>query len=361
MSVRVNPVAAVLAALAAGGAVFAGGQMYVDRMAKGYAAAEAAMPETAMEDAVRLLSEKNYDSIYEATAALYPGYDTKETYTAVLAKVFAGTEGKPLHYVLTGGDDSRRYYRIYAGDEPAADVELYSDGGVWRPAVALSGEKSYMLEVPHGAKVSVGGIELGPDRLVKENVYWPVLEEKKAAADSSLTCDIYYVEGLLGEPAVTIAGVAETEVLKDAITGDLAAGEAVTDPAIRQRIIDCAELIAKYPAQEASAGAVGAVSVTNSYWYQRYVTLQNYWFTSHAKSSFTNQEVLNCIRLADDLIESQVIFDYYADNGEVNRTWYIGYQMTMRNVGGEWKVAGISINNELNPRTVDPEFPEGKD
>ncbi len=360
MGVRVNPFAAILAALVAGGAVFASGRVYVDRMAAGYAAAEAAMPETAMEDAVRLIAEKNYDSIYEATAALYPGYDTKETYTAVLEKVFSGTEGNTLRYVLTGGDEARRYYRIYAGDEPAADVELYNDGSGWKPAVALSGEKNYTLEVPHGAKVSIGGIELGPEQLVKENVYWPVLDEKKAAADSSATCDIYYVEGLLGEPAVTIAGSGATEVLKDAMTGDLVAGEAVTDKAIRQKIIDYAELIAKYPAQEASAGAVGSIAVTNSYWYQRYVTLQNYWFTSHANSSFTNQEVLNCIKLADDLIESQVIFDYYADNGEVNRTWYIGYQMTLRNTGGDWKVAGISINNELNPRTVDPEFPEGK-
>ena len=358
---RVNVFAALAAALAAGGAVFAGGQVYVNNKAADYAAAEAAMPETAMENAVRQLSEKNYDSIYESTAALYPGYDTKETYTAVLEKVFAGSEESGLRYVLTGGDENKRYYRIYAGNEPAADVELYNDGGTWKPAVALSGEKNYTLEVPHGAKVSIGEVELGTGQLLEENVFWPVLDEKKALAEGTEMCDIYSLEGLLGEPAVTIAGNGKTEVLKDAMTGDLVAGEAVTDPEIRKMIIEYAELIAKYPAQEATAGSVGAVSMTNSYWYQRYVTLQNYWFTSHSVSKFSNEEVLNCIKLADDLIETQVVFDYYADNGEVHRTWYIGYQMTLRNVGGTWKVAGISINNELNPRTVDPEFPEGKD
>ena len=49
------------------------------------------------------------------------------------------------------------------------------------------------------------------------------------------------------------------------------------------------------------------------------------------------------------------MFDYYAENEEVSRTWYIGYQMTFLEVDGEWKVLDIEINNELNPRQIQPE------
>jgi hypothetical protein len=38
----------------------------------------------------------------------------------------------------------------------------------------------------------------------------------------------------------------------------------------------------------------------------------------------------------------------------VERTWNGGYQMTFLNVGGTWKIAGMAINNELNPNKVTP-------
>ena len=50
-----------------------------------------------------------------------------------------------------------------------------------------------------------------------------------------------------------------------------------------------------------------------------------------------------------------MVFDYFADNGEVHRTWHIGYQMTMVNTPQGWKVGGMEINNELNPNQIQPE------
>ena len=49
-----------------------------------------------------------------------------------------------------------------------------------------------------------------------------------------------------------------------------------------------------------------------------------------------------------------VTFDYYAAGGSYSRTWNCGYQMTFMNVNGTWKIAGMAIDNELNPNKVTP-------
>ncbi len=348
--------AALLCALLAGAAAVAGGRVYVGKKAEEFRQIEASLPESAMENTVRLLEEKNYESIYETTSKYYPRYDAAEAYTAKLADIFAKTEGSELTYRLRSADETVRVYRIYAGETAAADVELHQDGGVWVPALSLSGQKDYRLAVPHGASVTAGGRTLESTQKKESGIPYPMFEEQHVRYDG-LKTDIYELKGLLGEPAVEIAGNSRTAVLQDVLTGDLVAGEEVTDPEILEMIIDYATRIAAYPAQDTALGNVAAIADTSSYWYSRYITLQNYWFTSHAVSEFRNQEVLKCIKLSDDVMEAQVVFDYFADNGEVHRTWYIGYQLTLEKINGAWKVAGTAICNELNPRSVDPESP----
>ena len=125
--------------------------------------------------------------------------------------------------------------------------------------------------------------------------------------------------------------------------------------ALKAEMIRDGELIASYPAQDASLGEVAAIALTSSSWYQRYTTLQNYWFTAHKVHEFSNEQVLRAAYQNDDTILAHVVFDYFADNGEVHRTWNIGYQMTFLNTAEGWKVAGMEINNELNPNSVIPQ------
>ena len=62
----------------------------------------------------------------------------------------------------------------------------------------------------------------------------------------------------------------------------------------------------------------------------------------------TNQHCV-AVQQSDDTIVSHIYFDYFADNGEVNRTWHCGYQLTFRKIGGAWKVCGTELCSLLNP------------
>jgi hypothetical protein len=166
--------------------------------------------------------------------------------------------------------------------------------------------------------------------------------------------DVYELKNLLGEPTIEVNGESGYGTLKDVLTCHILVGKTATDASLAQTMIDDAEICAKWPAQEASLGQVGAISIINSDWYSRVSGVQNQWFTAHGTSSFSNQNAFNIIQQSDDSMVGFVTFDYYASNGEVSRTWNGGYQMTFLNVGGVWKIAGMAIDNEMNPNKVTP-------
>ena len=349
---KVRPSMVILFAALTAAASFGGGQLYVRSQAKKYAEEDAAMPETAMNSYIERLSANQFEGIYETTQKLSAGYDTENVYNEKLAKLFVQSE--PLHAVKTGETGDAVSYRIYSDTAAIADASLLKNGNEWELAVPLKGQESYTLEVPAGSLVSVNDIPFTKDMLVEADVPAAVCSQMPSGTTVP-HMDIYRIEGLLGEPEITISGIAKTANVKSVLSGNLIVGEEVTDQNILDMIIRYGETIAKFPAQEATLGDVAAISFTQSYWYQRYQTVQNYWFTSHSISNFSNEKVLKCIKLDEDTMLAHVVFDYFADNGEVHRTWHIGYQMTLMKSGDTWKVANMGIDNELNPNTVDPE------
>lgn len=202
----------------------------------------------------------------------------------------------------------------------------------------------YTIEVPSGSTAALNG----------ETLSGPVETGVSASnffqfTDTSWVplVDVYEVKNISEEPELTINGESYV-LLKDAVSGHMLAGRPSSgsdDP----DWIEKAQLLSQYPSKEATVGQVGAVSLTSSSWYPFYTTLANTWFTDHSISNFSNQKVLNAVIQSDDTAVADIIFDYYADSGEYQRTWYIGYQLTFVKSNGTWLIGGVEVNNELNP------------
>ena len=137
--------------------------------------------------------------------------------------------------------------------------------------------------------------------------------------------------------------------LKDVITSHILVGKTNEDSALKNTFISNSKTCAQFPAQEAGLGAVSGVVITDSEFYERVRTLQNNWFTAHGTSNFSNENAFQIIQQSEDTAVGYVTFDYYASNGEVSRTWNAGYQVSMMNVNGTWKIAGMGIDSRLNP------------
>ena len=282
-----------------------------------FAAAEAALPESAISAYFGHIKNKDFDGIYEDSMVVSPHINSKADYIAKLEEIYKGVNTSDIEY--TGLDNT-------------------------------DGSKD---EVPVGLKITANGVEVGSEYLLENDT---VASNFSGLRDQSQAprVDVYELSNLLGEPVIEVAGESGYGTLTDVLTGHIFVGKTASDSSLAQTMIDDAIICAKFPAQEASLGQVGAISITASDWYNRVAGVQNQWFTSHGTSSFSNQNAFNIIQQSEDSMVGFVTFDYYASNGEVSRTWNGGYQMTFLNVGGTWKIAGMAINNEMNPNKVTP-------
>ncbi len=338
----------LIIALLAGGLAFFG-KTQIDSAKKEFAAAEADMPESAISNYFKHIRENDYDGIYEDSMVVSPHINSKADYIAKLEEIYKDVNLNEIEYAGLDNTDGSKDYKLYYNKRYLATLKLIrSSDGRWLASTIFSGDKSYTIEVPTGLSITANGSPIGKEYMTEEAV---VASNFTGLNDTTPApkVDIYVLENLLGEPTIEVAGQTGYGSLTDVLTGHILIGKEATDPSLATTMIEDAEICAKWPAQEASLGQVGAISITSSDWYKRVSGVQNQWFTAHGTSSFSNQKAFNIIQQSEDSMVGFVTFDYYASNGEVSRTWYGGYQMSFLNVGGTWKIAGMAIDNEKNP------------
>ncbi len=341
---KIRTVPALLALLVTAALILVLGQLRVRQAAASFREEDAAMPGHATERLLAQLRGGDYHSLYEATMAIRPSMDAESAYTEMAGSIIEKWGSDALNVQC-----AEEACGLYAGDEYLAEIVLQETGNGWQAGLPLAGDRTAVVEVPAGEPLVIHGETVSRSLIIEENV--PAANGFQFADESKVPrVDVYQLEGLLSEPAAD-----DLVLVQDPITGHYLAGRPVTDEELKKEMIRDGELIAGYPAQDNSLAEVAAIALTSSSWYQRYTTLQNYWFTAHRTHEFSNEQVLRAAYQNDDTIVAHVVFDYFADNGEVHRTWHIGYQMTFLNTADGWKVAGMEINNELNPNTVIPQ------
>ncbi len=345
---RIKTGTAITVAAFVGLACFGIGMAGVKNTEKTYLAKEAALPESAISTYFDHINQHDYDVIYQESLIVDQHMNSQEDYVNELEKVYDGISTNDIEYTGLNNTDGSMEYRLYYQGKYLAKLKLIqASDGKWLASTIFNGDLTYEIEVPSGLKISINGIELDDSYLLGQEVIATNFSGMTQTTDAPRV-DVYEVQNLLGEPEIQVVGESGYDTVKDVLTNRLLVGK-VADSSLSSTLIDYAKTCAMFPAQETSVNNVLAISYRNSEWYSRISGMQNYWFTSHNTSSFSNEQVLSMVQQSDDTVVGHVIFDYYASNGEVSRTWNVGYQMTLINVNGTWQICGMAINNELNP------------
>ncbi|MBQ6488969.1 MAG: hypothetical protein IJI75_07030 [Solobacterium sp.] len=309
--------------------------------------AEEADPAKLIQEYLEKVVNAEYEDVYNESFSVQMHLNDLDSYEKALFGVYHDAEA--IQYKLYAEDEYSKLFHLYKDTERICDLKMQKQGdGSWALATVFNDQKDYILEVPVGMTVSVNGSEMKEQYLIESNVPASNFLGLSNTANAPKV-NRYRINSMIEIPRVTSDGK-ECALMEDVTSNTIYVGtDATTDKDLANMIIQYAVTCAKFPAQEASVGAVGAISVTDSQWYRRVSGVQNNWFTSHGTSRFSNEDVLKIVKQSDTAAIANVVFDYYASNGSVDRTWNCGYQMTLINNGGVWKIAGMGIDSSLNP------------
>lgn len=298
---------------------------------------------------------KEYIGAYQAGTDLYTEslkvvdhLNTENDYNAALNSVYDGLSS--VQYSIVNDSDTVKEYKLYNSDNVhiANLRSVQQSDGTWATATIFNEQKDYNIEVPTGLSITINGLDAGAHQTktaVPADNYSGLSDTSSAPL-----VDVYEADGMISEPTVEVSGKSGYTTIKDVTSNTIYVGEdAASDTDLANTLISDAKICAGWPAQDNGIGAVAAISITDSDFYQRVSGVQNQWFTAHGTPAYSNEAVLKIVKQSDDSLIANVIFDYYASNGDVDRTWHCGYQMTMLNVGGTWKIAGFGVDSTLNP------------
>ena len=290
-----------------------------------------------------------YETVYDESFSVLMHLNTIEDYQQALKELYGGLHN--VEYSVKAEEADVRLYSLYRDGQYLADIRMQKQAdGSWVSATVFPKAVDYYLEVPVGMKVRVNGTEMSEAYLAASGVKASNFSGIGNAYTAALV-DRYRINSMLAVPTVSSDEEGYT-LIRDVANPVLYYGKDGSDDAeLKNTLIQYAQTCAQFPAQEASVGSVAAISITDSTWYSRVSGVQNDWFTKHKISEFSNQDVLSVIKQSDSSAIANVVFDYYASNGKVERTWNCGYQMSLVKVNGVWKIAGMGIDSTMNPNS----------
>ncbi len=321
-----------------------GSFIYLQKADAEFAQAEKELPESAISAYLQKIQNKDFDGLYEDSLVVTKHLNSKEAYIAEMERIYSGVNASDIEFASNGNNE----YTLASNGKFLATVELQqANDGSYLASTLFSGDNNYVLEVPTGLTPVVNGITLDSSYMSESGVIASNFEGVSSHA-SAVKVDKYELNNLLSYPeSITVAEDSSYVGIQDALSNTIFVGK--SNDSLNDTFTSYAVTCAKFPAKEASLGEVAAISVRNSDWYNRISGLQNNWFTTHSVSNFSNVQAFDVIQQSDDTAIGHVTFDYYASNGDVDRTWHGGYQMTLINESGTWKIAGFGINIDLNP------------
>lgn len=301
----------------------------------------AALPQSAISTYLEEVKNKNYQQIYDNSLIVDTHFNSQEDYINQLEKIYADKDINAITYQENGNENE---FDLIYNDQYLATLKIIEQDGQFIASTIFEGDNNYLIEVPTGQSISINDLSVSSDYMVSSNVQASNFNGIASDEDAPKV-DIYEINNLISEPKISVDGY--DKVMKDVLSNTYYVGKSA-DSSLEDIATNAARIVAQYPAKDGSLGAIANISITSSDFYNRVRTLENTWFTAHGISDF-NAQVLNIMQQNDQTFIADVIWDYYINNGSLERTYHGGYQISFLNVNGTYKIAGFAIDNELNP------------
>ena len=130
----------------------------INKAKKEFAAAEAALPESAISAYFGHIKDKDFDGIYEDSMVVSPHINSKADYIAKLEEIYKGVNTSDIEYTGLDNTDGSKDYKLYYNKQYLATLKLIkASDGKWMASSRYSEPTSTPLAVifsPTGTSIT---------------------------------------------------------------------------------------------------------------------------------------------------------------------------------------------------------------
>ena len=305
---------------------------------------ESELPESAISTYFKQIKNDDFDGIFENSLIIDPHLNSKEAYVEALKNIYKDVDVSKLGFVKDKANEDM--YQIVNGNVFVSNLKLIkSSDGKWLASTIFTGDNNYTIQVPQGVVLQINGNDLDDSYIIEKDV---VANNFKGIPSGSVPFKVntYEVKNLIKEPEITIKGSGYAMV-KDVLSNYYYVGKTPTGVDYETIFASIGKSVARFPTKGGGLNEIPVI--TNSDFYSRIKTLNNQWYAAHGTAEFSNVKVSDVVMQSDDTMIGNVTMDFLISSSNASKTYHIGYQMTLINDGGKWKIAGFGIDNDLNP------------
>ena len=310
---------------------------------------EASTPYVAFSNYLELVSNKDFDTIYDNYSTIFPQFNTREDYVNYLENMYGYVDFSQVTFEQQDySDESFIYYNLDYNGTTISTVELCRDDeGVWQ-ARTTSSLSTYTFEtVDTNAKFYCNKI-LIDDLYLRNETDCIYSFYNLHNLDDCLNTNKYVVEGFVKDPVVsTDTGYA---AVKDALKNYIYVGY---EPNAEEKelysglIENVATAYSRYISEDGTFYNLRIQLHPDTEFYDAISSFDNSWFSTHDSYEFANMNIYDLVKLDDDTFMGSIEFDYivkiYAT--EKTSTYHNIYQLCFKKVNDTYLCTNLITAN----------------
>ncbi|MBQ8955011.1 MAG: hypothetical protein IJ048_12940 [Clostridia bacterium] len=326
------------------------------RMLNDYVKAyEAAQPKYAAMAAARPFLERDYDALAQCEDPAVFQVETRAQYDAYMDRLLAG---RVITYnEVLSDDENVKRYDVKADDMKIGAFSLRHDGedgrfGFWRWRVDamdtdVLSASAYTVEVPEQSTVTVNGLALTADDVIRWNIPEFSTVPLPEGAQAPRRC-VYQFQRYFGPGEVRVTdryGEAnEVSAAGSRYTAAFNYDDRRLAPELEERVIQVVRRLSCYMSNDYALRNLNKDLVDKSN-AQKYVEAFDIkWILDHKSYDFENMDVRNYVSYSPDCFSVEARYDfkiiYYTVDPEIYPT---AYRLYFQKIGETWKLFDFEL------------------
>ncbi len=316
---------------------------------------EASMPKYVAQDAEKIFTSRDFETIYEYDDLSLCQQESKEAYVRYMQDITAGYEITCEEKFSANADE--KVYQVKYGNHKLATYTLGKSGQTSKYGNDLWMLKSintsvivpqeYQILVPETSTVYADGVRLGSENIVERDL--ELSQEYLPEGYEPTLWQVYSVERCFSMPKFEVndskgRGQKVIPGEQNQMTVTVNYDDEQMREQVEERVFYVAQTFAMFTSDDCPTRQARKCTVENSKARKYINSFDGGWFTNHRNFHFENMSSERYVQYEDGTFSCDIYFDYIIEykNG-VTQTYPTAYTFFFEKVGDEWMLFDFAM------------------